>query len=127
MSREDEIRQGLYDSTLNGRAADVKALTVEALALGLAPLDILYGPLIPALEEVGRLFEEGTYFVPEMLIAAKAMKAAMVPPAPGVTPSTVPITAPMACGLNKRLVMAQFGSLSLVDALPPCAQGGSPI
>lgn len=77
MSREDEIRQGLYDSTLNGRAAEVKALTVEALALGMAPLDILYGPLIPALEEVGRRFEIGDYFVPEMLISAKAMQEAL--------------------------------------------------
>ena len=77
MTREEEIRQGLYDSTLNGRAADVKALTLEALDLGMAPLDILYGPLIPALEEVGRRFEIGDYFVPEMLISAKAMQEAL--------------------------------------------------
>jgi methanogenic corrinoid protein MtbC1 len=77
MSREDEIRQGLYDSTLYGRAAEVKALTEEALALGMAPLDILFGPLIPALEEVGRRFEIGEYFVPEMIIAAKAMQEAL--------------------------------------------------
>jgi methanogenic corrinoid protein MtbC1 len=77
MSREDEIRQGLYDGTLYGRAPQVKALTEEALALGMAPLDILYGPLIPALEEVGRLFEIGEYFVPEMIISAKAMQEAL--------------------------------------------------
>ena len=77
MSREDEIRQGLYDSTLYGRALEVKALTEEALALGMAPLDILFGPLIPALEEVGRRFEIGEYFVPEMIIAAKAMQEAL--------------------------------------------------
>src|SRR5687768_11042641 len=77
MSREDEIRQGLYEGTLHGRAAEVKALTEEALALGMAPLDILFGPLIPALEEVGRRFEIGDYFVPEMIIAAKAMQEAL--------------------------------------------------
>jgi 5-methyltetrahydrofolate--homocysteine methyltransferase len=41
------------------------------------PLVILFDALIPALEEVGRLFEEGTFFVPEMLVAAKAMHGAM--------------------------------------------------
>src|SRR5215207_10117393 len=76
-TREAEIRQGLFDGTLYGRAADVKALTEEALALGLAPLDILFGPLIPALEEVGRRFEIGDYFVPEMIISAKAMQEAL--------------------------------------------------
>ncbi len=77
MSREDEIRQGLYDGTLYGKGPQVKALTEEALAMGLAPLDILFGPLIPALEEVGRRFEIGEYFVPEMIIAAKAMQEAL--------------------------------------------------
>ena len=77
MSREEEIRQGLFDGTLYGRAPQVKALTEEALAMGLAPLDILFGPLIPALEEVGRRFEIGEYFVPEMIISAKAMQEAL--------------------------------------------------
>jgi methanogenic corrinoid protein MtbC1 len=77
MSREDEVRQGLFDGTLYGRAPQVKALTEEALAMGMAPLDILFGPLIPALEEVGKRFEIGEYFVPEMIISAKAMQAAL--------------------------------------------------
>jgi len=77
MSREEEVRQGLFDGTLYGKAPQVKALTEEALAMGLAPLDILFGPLIPALEEVGRRFEKGDYFVPEMIIAAKAMGEAL--------------------------------------------------
>ena len=55
------------------------------------------------------------------------MKAATVPPAPGVTPSMVPITAPMAWGLNNRLLMAQLGNFKRVEPLPPRAQGGSPI
>ncbi|MCC7357961.1 MAG: corrinoid protein [Anaerolineales bacterium] len=77
MTREEEVRQGLFDGTLYGKAPQVKALTEEALALGLAPLDILFGPLIPALEEVGRRFEVGEYFVPEMIISAKAMGEAL--------------------------------------------------
>lgn len=77
MSREEEVRQGLFDGTLYGKAAQVKALTEEALAMGMAPLDILFGPLIPALEEVGKRFEIGEYFVPEMIISAKAMQEAL--------------------------------------------------
>ena len=77
MSRKEEILDGLYEHTLDGEAEPVVALTKEGLALGLQPLEMLFDALIPALEEVGRLFEAGEYFVPEMLIAARAMQGAM--------------------------------------------------
>ena len=77
MSRQDEILDGLYDNVIDGEHELVVALTNEALEIGMGPLEILFDGLIPALEEVGRLFEAGTYFVPEMLIAAKAMQGAM--------------------------------------------------
>jgi hypothetical protein len=38
MSREEEIRAGLFDHTLNGHAPEVKALTEEGLALGMDPM-----------------------------------------------------------------------------------------
>ena len=77
MSREDDILDALYDHTIDGEREQVVALTNEGLELGMDPLVILFDGLIPALEEVGRLFEEGTFFVPEMLVAAKAMHGAM--------------------------------------------------
>ncbi|MFN2180083.1 MAG: corrinoid protein [Candidatus Promineifilaceae bacterium] len=77
MSREEEILDGLYENTLEGNAAPVVELTNEALSLGMDPMVILFDALIPSLEEVGRLFEIGEYFVPEMLIAANAMSGAM--------------------------------------------------
>jgi len=77
MSRQDEILDGLYENTLEGIAQPVIDLTKEGLELGMDPLDLLFKALIPALEEVGRLFEIGEYFVPEMLIAANAMSGAM--------------------------------------------------
>ena len=77
MSREDELREALYDGTLHGRVAEVRGLTEEAIALEMDPMDVLFQALIPSLEEVGRRFERGDYFVPEMLIAAKAMQAAL--------------------------------------------------
>jgi len=76
--RQEEILDALYNHVISGEAEPVAALTQEALALGISPLTLLFDALIPGLEEVGRLFEEGTYFVPEMMISAKAMKAAMV-------------------------------------------------
>jgi len=78
MSREEEIRAELFEHTLNGHAPEVKALTEEALALHMDPMDILFKALIPSLEEVGRRFEKGDFFVPEMLIAARAMQGALV-------------------------------------------------
>lgn len=73
MSLIEEIRQAVID----GQAKIVVPKVEEALAQGLTPEAILHEGLIDAMQEVGRLFEEGEYFVPEMLIAARAMKAAL--------------------------------------------------
>ena len=52
--------------------------TVEAgLEAGVAPSVLLFEAMIPALDEVGRRFESGVYFLPEMLIAARAMRTSM--------------------------------------------------
>jgi 5-methyltetrahydrofolate--homocysteine methyltransferase len=77
MSRTEEIIDGLYKNTLWGKAPLVKELTNEGLELGMTPDEMLWKALIPALEEVGRRFEIGEFFVPEMLIAARAMQGAM--------------------------------------------------
>ena len=77
MSREEEILDLLYNYTLDGEDEPVVELTNEALALGMDPMVILFDSLIPSLEEVGSLFEQGEYFVPEMLVAANAMAGAM--------------------------------------------------
>ena len=73
----DEILQGLYDHTLVGHAPEVKDLVNEGLADGMDPEKLLYDALIPSLEEVGARFERGDFFVPEMLIAARAMQGAL--------------------------------------------------
>jgi methylmalonyl-CoA mutase cobalamin-binding domain/chain len=73
----DELLGELYDKTLIGNRPDVLALTNEGLAAGLGPETLLYEALIPALEEVGARFERGDFFVPEMLIAGKAMAGAL--------------------------------------------------
>jgi 5-methyltetrahydrofolate--homocysteine methyltransferase len=73
----DEILQGLYDNTLIGNAPEVKQLTEQGVADGMDPESMLYDALIPSLEEVGARFERGDFFVPEMLIAARAMQGAL--------------------------------------------------
>jgi 5-methyltetrahydrofolate--homocysteine methyltransferase len=77
MSREQELLDELYEHVIDGEAQPTVALVNEGLGLGMDPLTLLFEAMIPALEEVGRLFEIGEYFVPEMLIAARAMAAAM--------------------------------------------------
>jgi len=73
----DEILKGLYDETMVGNKPAVLELTQQGLDSGLTPEQLLFEALIPSLEEVGARFERGDWFVPEMLIAGKAMSAAL--------------------------------------------------
>ena len=74
---KDELLGELYDKTLIGNAPVVLDLTRQGLEQSLGPETLLYEALIPALEEVGARFERGDFFVPEMLIAGKAMAGAL--------------------------------------------------
>ena len=76
MTKEELLGQ-LYDETLTGNRPAVLELTNQGLAQGLGPETLLYDALIPSLEEVGARFERGDFFVPEMLIAGKAMAGAL--------------------------------------------------
>jgi 5-methyltetrahydrofolate--homocysteine methyltransferase len=73
----DEILTQLYDRTLVGDKPAVVELTQQGLDGGLKPETMLFEALIPALEEVGARFERGDFFVPEMLIAGRAMTGAL--------------------------------------------------
>jgi methylmalonyl-CoA mutase cobalamin-binding domain/chain len=73
----EEILQHLYDDTLVGKAPEVRENVERGLEEGLEPERMLFDALIPSLEEVGARFERGDYFVPEMLIAARAMQGAL--------------------------------------------------
>jgi len=69
--------QDIYQGVLEGDMDRVQENIKLALDASLPAGDILQNGLIAAMGEVGRLFEEGEYFVPEMLIAARAMKAGL--------------------------------------------------
>jgi len=67
----------IYEAVLKGDAETTKAEVAAALEENVAAADILQKACIPAMGEVGRLFEEGEVYIPEMLIAARAMQAGM--------------------------------------------------
>ena len=72
----DETLKTLYDAVMDGQRDAAKESVEKALADGTAPGEIL-DAMVNAMGAVGQLFEEGEYFVPEMLIAARAMKTGM--------------------------------------------------
>ena len=73
VNKLEAVREGI----LNGDMHLVQEMVQAALDEGTSASDLLNKGMIKAMGEVGRLFEEGEYFVPEMLIAARAMKAGL--------------------------------------------------
>jgi len=68
---------GLYDAILNGDQKTSVALTKQALEEGVEPMDLIHRYMIPAMDEAGKRFECEDFFVPELLLAARAMKGAL--------------------------------------------------
>jgi 5-methyltetrahydrofolate--homocysteine methyltransferase len=73
MADLDKISQNIID----GKAPVVKQLVNDAIAEGVTPATILNDALIPGMNEVGRRFKANEYYVPEVLLAARAMSGAM--------------------------------------------------
>jgi 5-methyltetrahydrofolate--homocysteine methyltransferase len=73
MSVLDDLRQSVIDGEMNV----TQELVQKTLAEKMPPEQILKDGLISAMEEVGRRFECGEFFVPEMLISARAMKSGL--------------------------------------------------
>ena len=67
----------LYEAVVSGNAKATQAITQQALADGVDPLKLVNEYMVPAMDEVGRRFEANEYFVPELLISARAMKASL--------------------------------------------------
>lgn len=66
----------LEDAVLQGRQESAREAAKAALASGKAPLELVDGALIPALDQVGKGFEAGTLYLPQLLMSAEAAKAA---------------------------------------------------
>ena len=67
----------LYDAILNGNLKNAVEATRKSLDAGVGALDLVSRDMVPAMDEVGRLFECEDYFVPELLLAARAMKGSL--------------------------------------------------
>lgn len=122
----------LAQAVAAGKAKDAKALTQRALDEAIAPTEIVDRALVPAMTEVGDKFKRSEIFVPEMLIAARAMKEAMalIDPrlaAAGITPKYTAVIGTVQGDLHdigKNLVAtmwrgANFRVIDLGANVPP--------
>ena len=69
--------KALHEAIISGDAKTAKTVTEQALAAGVEPLRVVQEHMMPAMSEVGRRFECNEYFVPELLLSARAMKSAL--------------------------------------------------
>jgi 5-methyltetrahydrofolate--homocysteine methyltransferase len=110
------IIQTIFDKVIEGQASEVEEGVKAALAQGLSADEILKNGLIAAMDEVGRRFEEGDFFVPEMLIAALAMQSGLQLLKPHLESSGVKAAGKIAIGtvkgdlhdIGKNLVAMMF-------------------
>jgi 5-methyltetrahydrofolate--homocysteine methyltransferase len=91
----------IYQAVMEGDAAATKQGVAAALQAGLSANQVMQEGLIAAMGEVGRLYEEGELFVPEMLIAARAMQAGLEPLKPLLAESGVKSTGRIVIGTIK--------------------------
>ncbi|MBR6485840.1 MAG: homocysteine S-methyltransferase family protein [Lachnospiraceae bacterium] len=70
----EDGRDDIKKSVLNGNKKNIVNLTKQALDSGLEARDILDNSLLPAINEVGKLFEDGRYFLPQLIASAETMR-----------------------------------------------------
>lgn len=91
----------IFQNVTEGKGADVEAGVQAALNAGTSPEEILNKALIAAMDDVGQRFEAGDFFVPEMLIAARAMQAGLTLLKPHLADSGVQSAGVVAVGTVK--------------------------
>ena len=115
----------LREAILSGDAKTAKATTEAALAAGLEPMQLVQEYMMPAMAEVGRRFECNEYFVPELLLSARAMKGALELVRPRLAASGIKAAARVVVGtvkgdlhdIGKNLVVAMLegGGYEVID------------
>ncbi len=121
----EPIIKEIYECVLNGDNNTIKAKVQAALDAALDPGQILNEGMVAAMAEVGRLFEIGEYYVPEMLISARAMQTALAILKPELVDSNIKPVAKVAIGtvkgdlhdIGKNLVamMLEGAAFEIVD------------
>jgi 5-methyltetrahydrofolate--homocysteine methyltransferase len=97
----EPILKEIYDGVMSGSAAEVPVKVNAALAAGIPPATILNEGMIAAMNTVGKLFEEGEFFVPEMLISARAMQAGLAVLKPKLALADIKATGRVVAGTVK--------------------------
>ncbi len=77
MTDREALFCALHDAVLGGDDAEAGRAAAQALAQGVPALAAIEGGLVPGIRAAGRRWEDGEYFLPELVTAAQAMKAAM--------------------------------------------------
>ncbi|MDJ0923637.1 MAG: corrinoid protein [Acidimicrobiia bacterium] len=77
MSSREDILARIHDCVLDGDPTGATEGTRAGLEADIEAMALVYESMVPALREVGRRFEAGEYFLPEMLMSANAMQACM--------------------------------------------------
>lgn len=122
----------IFRAILEGDQAAAREAVQRALEQNIEAEIILKQAMMPAMEQVGRLFEEGEYFVPEMLVAARAMQAGLSLLKPKLVQADVTPTGKVVAGtvkgdlhdIGKNLVCmmlegAAFEIIDLGTDVPP--------
>jgi corrinoid protein of di/trimethylamine methyltransferase len=73
----EELFTKLAQAVIDGESEDAEALAKQALAEGVDALACINQGLMPGIQKVGELFSQGDYFLPELIIGADTMKAAL--------------------------------------------------
>ena len=97
----DQALAPIYQGVLEGNVSAVTDGVQQALGAGVPAETLLNSGLIPAMAEVGRLFEEGEYYVPDMLISARAMQAGLAILKPQLASANVQSAGKVAIGTVK--------------------------
>ena len=77
MASKEEIFEKLNDAVLWGEEEDAAELAQEALDSGVPPKEIIKDGMSPGVQEAGNKFNEGEFFLPELMLAGEAMKAGL--------------------------------------------------
>ena len=95
------ILKEIYHAILEGQHKQVEAKVQAALQAGINPKTILDEGMIAAMDEVGRLFESGDFYIPEMLVAARAMQSGLVVLKPHLKEANIQSAGKVAIGTVK--------------------------
>ena len=97
----EELYEQLGDDLYDGYQEEVVEGVEEALSRGIAPYDVLTDGLVAGMDIVGADFRDGILFVPEVLMAANAMKAGMAVLRPLLAETGAPVIGTMVIGTVK--------------------------